>query len=111
MDKNFKKDLMIKGNAVKRLLKEHDSYKSEVSKLQAKFDQMKENGEDEYGLKKQNEFLQETVSARDIVKSKLRNMTDDLISYVNDVPAEQQELEEYKNAMQILDLAKETFSV
>ena len=110
MEKNFKKDLMVKGNAVKRLLKEYKSYENEVAKLQAKYDELKTNGEDQYGLKKQDEFLQESISCRDIVKPKLRSMTDDLTSYVNEVPPEQQELEEYKNAIQFLESVKEAFS-
>jgi tubulin-specific chaperone A len=109
MEKNFKKDLMIKGNAVKRLLKEFKMYETEVTKLQTKYDQMKNEGEDEYQLKKQNEFLQESIAARDAVKPKLRNMADDLTSYIADVPIELKELEEYKNANEYLENVKTAF--
>jgi tubulin-specific chaperone A len=110
MEKNVKKDLLIKGNAVKRLLKEYKMYETEVTKLQTKYDQIKNEGEDDYQLKKQNEFLLESIAARDAVKPKLRNMADDLTSYLSDIPDEAKESDEYKNAIEYLELVKTAFS-
>jgi tubulin-specific chaperone A len=71
MEKNYKKDLQLKSNSVKRLLKECQMYDKEVLKLQAKYDELKLNGVDEYDINKQNEYLQESTSARNIGRTKL----------------------------------------
>lgn len=111
MEKNFKKDLTLKGNSVKRLLKEYKMYVSEVEKLQSKYNEMISEGQDDYQLKKQNEYLQESISVRDNVKPKLRKMTDELISYFSDIPAEIQETEEYKTAAEIIESVKPIFLI
>ncbi len=110
MDKNYKKDLTLKGNSVKRLLKEFGMYEKEVTKLQAKYDELKTNGADDYEMKKQNEYLQESISAKNVTKTKLRTWTDELTNYVNGVDSEEaKELEEYKNALEMLKNVRELF--
>lgn len=111
MEKNIKKDLTIKANSVKRLLKEYKMYVSEVEKLQTKYNEMQTDGQDEYQLKKQNEFLQESILARDSVMPKLRKMTDELTSYMSDISTELQESEEFKNANEILESVKAVFLI
>jgi tubulin-specific chaperone A len=110
MDKNYKKDLQLKTNSVKRLLKEYQSYDKEVQKLQAKYDELKSNNVDEYDIKKQNEYLQESISAKNVTKTKLRTWTDELTNYINSIEDEEVKLlEEYKNAQEMLKNVREVF--
>jgi tubulin-specific chaperone A len=110
MDKNYKKDLQLKTNSVKRLLKEFQSYEKEVQKLQTKYNELKSNNVDEYDVNKQNEYLQESISARNVTKTKLRTWTDELTNYVNSIDNEEvKQLEEYKNAEDMLKNVREVF--
>ena len=110
MEKNYKKELMMKGNSVKRCVKECQSYDKEVNKLQAKYDELKTNNVDEYDIKKADEYLQEAISARNSSRTNLRKWTDELTNLVNEITEEEVKvLEEYKNAIAHLDSAKSIF--
>lgn len=52
--------LQIKVNALKRLMKEQALYKKEAEADAKRVEQAKEEGKDEYEIKKMNEVLQET---------------------------------------------------
>ncbi|KAA8916488.1 hypothetical protein TRICI_001351 [Trichomonascus ciferrii] len=52
--------LQIKVNALKRLMKEQALYKKEAESDAKRVEQAKEEGKDEYEIKKMNEVLQET---------------------------------------------------
>ena len=110
MNTNYKKDLLLKGNAAKRLLKEYQMYSQEVSKLQTKLDELNNNGADEYDIRKQNEFLEESKGARLYIRNKLRTSYDTLSALVDEIQDETiKELEEYKKAVEVLTSVREAF--
>jgi len=110
MEKNYQKELTLKSNSVKRLFKECGMYEAEFQKLNSKNEEMKENGSDEYSMKKQKEYLEETLSVRNVTRSKLRSSTDVLTSLINEIDAEEiKNLDEYKNANEILESVKQFF--
>jgi molybdenum-dependent DNA-binding transcriptional regulator ModE len=101
---------MIKGNAVKRLVKEYQMYHKEVLNLLTKYDEMKTENSDEYSLNKHKEFLDESIGARNMIKTKLRTMTDELINLINEIEDEEtKNLEEYKNANDYLKSSSHLF--
>lgn len=110
MMKNYKKELMLKGNAVKRLTKEYQSYDKEVTTLTEKLNTMKESGMDDYEVNKQNDFVQESIGVRNQIRGKLRNTTDELIALINEVEDDAtKELEEYTKAQEFVKAATELF--
>jgi hypothetical protein len=111
MEKNYKKELMLKGNSVKRTLKEYESYVKEVEKLQNKINEMVSNSTDEYDINKHKEYLDESSKVKDSIKEKLRKFTDDLAALVEEITSDEvKELEEYKNATSFLSSALEVFN-
>ena len=113
MNTNYKKDLLLKGNAAKRLLKEYQMYNQEVTKLQTKLDELNNNGADEYDIRKQNEFLEESKGARLATRNKLRTSYDTLTVLVDEINEGQDnsiiQLEEYKKAVEVLTSVREEF--
>jgi hypothetical protein len=110
MEKNYKRELTLKSNSVKRLLKEWMMYESEFQKLSLKYEEMKKEANDEYGINKQNEYMQETISVMNSIKSKLRTSTDELTILMNEIDTEDiKNTEEYKNAEDLQTKAKEFF--
>jgi len=110
MDQNYQKKLAVKTNAVKRLVKEYFVYNKDVEKLQSKYDEMKANNEDEYDLNKKKEYLDESISVRNVTKTKLRNITDELIQLINEIDDDEiKKLEEYNNACEMKKTAIEFF--
>lgn len=62
-DQKLLKDLQIKTNVVKRLVKEYHAYEKEVDKQKERIEKLKSASEvDEYAVKKANEVLQVGLS-------------------------------------------------
>jgi len=56
------RQIKIKTGVVKRLTKEKEMYEKEAVQIAGKIEKMKEEGKDEYDIKKQNEVLNESRS-------------------------------------------------
>mmetsp|Transcript_29909 Transcript_29909/g.41339 ORF Transcript_29909/g.41339 Transcript_29909/m.41339 type:complete len:105 (+) Transcript_29909:75-389(+) len=59
---DYKKQLKITTASCKRLSKDIDYYKGDAEKQKERIQKMKENGADEYDIKKQDEVLVETMT-------------------------------------------------
>jgi len=56
------RQIKIKTGVVKRLTKEKEMYEKEAIQIAGKIEKMKDDGKDEYDIKKQNEVLNESRS-------------------------------------------------
>lgn len=70
--------LQIKVNALKRLMKEQALYKKEAAADAQRVEQAKEEGKDEYEIKKMNEVLQETQKMVPELNKKIQTTLDGL---------------------------------
>lgn len=71
---------------------------------------MKTNGSDDYSLKKQNEYLQETNDTQNIIKGKFKTCVDELSVLISEITDEQtKSLPEYTNALTILNEANQEY--
>ena len=98
-DKNQVRQLKIKAGSVKRNMKDFTSYKKEETMLKEKLEKMKEEGKDEYDLKKMMEQIQETTDTLVQCKPRIEAAMDELeniMATYEDKPGE------------MLDLLKET---
>ena len=110
MEKNYKKELLMKGNSVKRCVKEYLLYVKEVEKIESKIETLKAENGDEYDIKKNGEYLEESKAVTLSAKNNLRKFTDELTALINEIEDEEtKNLEEYKVASQHLELATEVF--
>lgn len=108
MIKNLKRDFLLKGNALKRLLKDWVYYGKEIETIQNKINKMYSDGTDEYDINKSKEYLQESQETRNQIKAKILKSRDELQNLFNDNTDEEvKETEEYKNAEAILNDALE----
>lgn len=98
MEKDQKKQLTLKYKSVLRLVKECNAYTKEIEKNKAKLDKEKEAQVEDYLIRKSEDHVRESEETRDVVKGKLRKFLDELIEFVNDVPEELKDTEEYKEA-------------
>lgn len=108
MQKNYKKELLLKGNSVKRLVKEYQCYDKEVLKLQNKINELKNDNVEEYIINKQVDSLGDSEKVREKVKQSLQSFTDELNNLINEIDDEDvKNLEEYKNAVLHLESSNE----
>lgn len=108
--KNLKREFMIKGNGLKRLIKEFAFYGKEVETLQNKINSMYANGTEEYDINKHKEYLQESENTKNQIKTKVLKSRDELQNLFNENTDEEvKETEDYKNADAILKDAYEQF--
>lgn len=100
------KTFKIKTGVVKRLTKEKVVYEREVDEQKEKIEKLKEDGKDEYDIRKQEEVLQECLMMIPECKRRLAKAVDDLQKIV-DSEAELKETEEFASAVNALTDAKE----
>jgi len=99
------RQIKIKTGVVKRLTKEKEMYEKEAIQIAGKIEKMKDDGKDEYDIKKQNEVLNES---RSMVPDTVRRLKvaygelDDLLEKEADLA----EAEEFSLAQTALTAAK-----
>jgi len=103
------KPLKIKTGVLKRLAKEKTYYEKEVGKEQERHDKMKDNGADEYQLRKQVEVINESRAMIPETNRRLKTARDDLKSIV-DAEADLKDCEEYKEALTQITEAEKVIS-
>eukprot|EP01083_Nonionella_stella_P064649 168736_1 len=84
-----KKDLDLKTKILKRTDKEYRFYEKEKDGIQKKLDDLhmnKDAADYEYNVKKQNEFLEETVTVLTDLRTQLKTRYDDLEEIVTTSP-------------------------
>lgn len=72
------KQIKIKGGIVKRIFKDKYSYEKEAEKQKQLIQKMKDDGKDEYEVRKQEEVLQETMMMIPDCLRRLRTAYSDL---------------------------------
>ena len=55
--KSLKREFLLKGNSLKRLMKEYVFYGKEIDTIQNKINSMYVDGSDEYDINKKKEYL------------------------------------------------------
>ena len=109
--KNIKRDFMIKGNSLKRLIKEHLYYGKEIETIQTKINNMYADGSDQHDVNKQKECLQESQNVKIQIREKVIKARDELQNLFNENTDEEvKETEEYKNAEAVLNDGLEHFN-
>ncbi|XP_055338891.1 tubulin-specific chaperone A-like [Paramacrobiotus metropolitanus] len=96
------RNLKVKTGVVKRLFKEKISYEKEMEKERQKLNGMKQKGEDEYRVKKQEEVVQECLMMIPNCKIRLSNAWTDLKTTLDSEPGFSN-TEEYREAKKVLD--------
>ncbi|XP_037609464.1 tubulin-specific chaperone A [Sebastes umbrosus] len=96
------RQIKIKTNIVRRLVKEEISYKKELVQQQEKVDRMKAEAGDEYVLRKQIEVLQESKMMIPDCRRRLTKAHEDLVQIL-EIEADLGESEEYKEAKNVSD--------
>lgn len=77
-DKNQVRQLKIKTGSLKRNMKDFTSYQNEEKALREKLEKMKDEGKDEYDIKKMQEQIQETFETLVTCKPRIEASIDDL---------------------------------
>lgn len=99
------KTIKIKSGVVKRIAKEKVVYEREVEEQKEKIQKLKQQGKDEYDIRKQEEVLQECLMMIPECKRRLIKAFEDLQNIINNEP-DLKETEECAAALKILDEAK-----
>lgn len=100
------KNLKIKTGTLRRLTKEKVMYEEEAQTLQEKLKQYKEEGKDEYFIKKQTEVLKEAnMMVPDTIR-RLQKAYDDLKVNIEGAAGIDKECEVYVNALSVLTAAE-----
>lgn len=99
------KTIKIKTGVVKRVAKEKVVYEREVEEQREKIQKLKQEGKDEYDIRKQEEVLQECLMMIPECKRRLAKAFEDLENIINN-EQDLVETEEYTNAKSILNDAK-----
>ena len=97
--------LKIKTGVVKRLAKEKVVYEQEADQQRVRIEKFKQEGKDEYDIRKQEEVLQESLMMVPDCQRKLVKAIEELKSIV-DNELDLKELEDYQTAVKILEEAK-----
>ncbi|XP_065840783.1 tubulin-specific chaperone A-like [Oscarella lobularis] len=96
------KQLKIRTAVVKRLVKEKISYEKEAVEQEAKVQKLKDEGADEYVVKKQIECLEETRTVLPDCQRRIATAIDDLKALVR-ANESLKETDEYKAAVEQLE--------
>ncbi|KAK5599736.1 hypothetical protein CRENBAI_016413 [Crenichthys baileyi] len=99
------RQIKIKTGIVKRLAKEEISYINEARQQEQKVERLKEEGEDEFVIKKQMEVLQESRMMIPDCRRRLAIAHADLLQLL-ETEEELAESEEYNEAKNVLDSVK-----
>ena len=94
--------LRIKTGVVKRLTKEIASYKKEADQLEQKLQKMKDEGKDEYDIKKMGWVVQESLGMIPHCIRKLNMASNELETLLKNISLEDDDTESAKQ----MDLAK-----
>lgn len=97
--------LKIKTGVVKRLTKEKTVYEREAEQQKLRVEKFKEQGKDEYDIKKQEEVLTESLMMVPDCQRRLVVAYDDLKNIL-ETEQDLQGTEEYSAAQKVLDEAK-----
>ncbi|CAD5205680.1 unnamed protein product [Bursaphelenchus okinawaensis] len=81
-DAKVVKQLTIKTNVLKRLIKEVDYYVKEGEKQKASYTELEAKDPSAYELKKLDEVWKETISMIPTIERKVRTARDDLKNYI-----------------------------
>ncbi|XP_046399878.1 tubulin-specific chaperone A [Ischnura elegans] len=99
------KTIKIKSGVVKRLAKERSMYEKQVEQEKVRLQKFKDQGKDEYDIRKQEEVIQECVMMVPETQKRFLSAFQDLSSIL-EAEKELKEADEYKNARLILDDVK-----
>lgn len=97
--------LKIKTGVVKRLAKEKVVYEKEAEQQRNRIERLKQEGKDEYDIRKQEEVLQESLMMVPDCQRKLVKAIDELKNIL-DNEQDLKELEDYTVAVKVLEEAK-----
>ncbi|KAF9973155.1 hypothetical protein BGZ73_003622 [Actinomortierella ambigua] len=97
------RDLTIKTNVLKRLVKEKIFYEKEKTAQEAKIEAMVAADPDNYDIKKQREVLEETLTMIPDVERRILAAREDLAKVVNTCSPEIKGSKEYEEASQTLE--------
>ncbi|XP_014784686.1 tubulin-specific chaperone A [Octopus bimaculoides] len=100
------KQIRIKTGVVKRLTKEKSSYEKEVEDQERRIQKMKDEGKDEYDIKKQGEVLQESKAMVPDCLKRLNTAYSDLVNLLAS-ESDLKSAEEYTQAEVACAAAKE----
>ncbi|XP_071450211.1 tubulin-specific chaperone A-like [Hetaerina americana] len=95
------KTIRIKSGVVKRLAKEKSMYESQVEQEKVRLQKFKDQGKDEYDIRKQEEVIQESIMMVPETHKRLLAAFQELNSML-ETEKELEEAEEYKNALLIV---------
>ncbi|OQV25792.1 putative Tubulin-specific chaperone A [Hypsibius exemplaris] len=96
------RNLKVKTGVVRRLYKEKISYEKELEKERGKLTGMRQKGEDEYRVKKQEEVVQECLMMIPNCKIRLSNAWTDLKTSIDAEPGFSN-TDEYREATKVLN--------
>ncbi|KAH7727229.1 tubulin binding cofactor A [Aphelenchoides avenae] len=106
-DAKLLKDLQIKVNTLKRLVKEHAYYMKDAEKSAEKIEQMKNDPAiDQYNVKKAQEILQETRQMLPLIASKGKKAADELSQFISSNQAALEGTEQLGKAKDELEASK-----
>lgn len=97
--------LKIKTGVVKRLAKEKVVYEKEAEQQRTRIEKFKQEGKDEYDIRKQEEVLQETLMMVPDCQRKLAKAFEELQNIIN-TELDLKEFEEYQTAVKVIEEAK-----
>lgn len=99
------KTLKIKTGVVKRLAKEKTVYEREAEQQKVRIEKYKEQGKDEYEIRKQEEVLNESLMMVPDCQRRLAVAFEELKRIIES-EQDLKEIEEYKEAKRVLEEAK-----
>ncbi|KAK4883243.1 hypothetical protein RN001_006562 [Aquatica leii] len=97
--------LKIKTGVVRRLAKEKVVYEQEAEQQRHRIAKLKQEGKDEYDIRKQEEVLQESLMMVPDCQRKLSKAIDELKNII-DIELDLKDLDEFQTAIKILEEAK-----
>ena len=102
MEADLVKQLKIKSGIVRRIAREYESYEKEIKKDRERIAKLKDQGESDYTIKKQEEVLQETISMLPNTRKRLGEALEDARNFMkeNDTNQELTSTEDWTQAEQ-----------
>uniref|UniRef100_A0A1Y1LFT0 Tubulin-specific chaperone A n=1 Tax=Photinus pyralis TaxID=7054 RepID=A0A1Y1LFT0_PHOPY len=99
------KTLKIKTGVVRRLAKEKLVYEEEAEQQRARIEKFKQEGKDEYDIRKQEEVLQESLMMVPDCQRRLAKAIEELKNIIEN-ELDLKDLEDYQTAVKIIEDAK-----
>lgn len=112
MEADTQRQLKIKTGVVKRITREYESYQKEIQRDKNRIDKLRDSSADEHQIRKQEEVLAETISMVPNTRKRLQDALEDLCNFMkeNDTEQELTVTEEWNEAGNIVNAAREVFS-